>query len=57
MINSLSECNSDNAGPSREWRPEGVPTTDEALHVSLEAKGLSVVVFSVVLPPLKKKDL
>ena len=24
-----------NAGPSREWRPEGAPTTDEALLVLL----------------------
>ena len=38
-----------NAGPSREWRLEGAPTTDEALHVLLETKGLLIPGFSVVI--------
>lgn len=38
-----------NAGPSREWRPEGAPTTDEVLHVLLETKRLLITVFSVVI--------
>ena len=50
----MSECNADNGGLSREWRPEGAPTTDEGLHVLLETKELSVVVLSVVLCPLQK---
>ena len=37
------------AGPSREWRPEGAPTTDEVLLVLLKAKGLLIAVFSVIL--------
>ena len=55
MIKSFRKLNTDDALPSREWRPEGAPTTDEVLHVLLKAKGLSVVVFSVVLSPLQKK--
>jgi hypothetical protein len=47
-MKSFSEWNADNAGPSREWRPGGAPTTDEDLHIRLETIGLSVVVFSAV---------
>ena len=54
-INSFIECNADNAGPSREWRPEGAPTTDKALHVLLETQRFSIVVSGVVLSDLQKK--
>ena len=48
-------CNVGNAGPNREWRPEGAPTTEEALLVSLQANVLSIVLLSSVLCPLQKK--
>ena len=51
----MRECNADNAGPSREWRPEGAPITDEALLVLLQANGPSVVLLSSVFCPLQKK--
>jgi hypothetical protein len=54
---SLSECNADMAGSSREWRLEGAPTTDEVLHILLHTKGLSVVVLSVVVCPLQRNIL
>jgi hypothetical protein len=43
------------AGSSREWRPEGAPTTDEILLILLSRKILSAVVVSVVFCPLQKK--
>jgi hypothetical protein len=51
----MREYNTDNAGLSREWRPEGAPTTDQALLVLLQASGLSIVLLSYVLCPLQKK--
>ena len=54
-MKSLGECNTDNTGPSREWRPEGTPTTDEVLQVLLETRGLLIIVVSVVFCPLQKK--
>jgi hypothetical protein len=55
MTRSLSECHVDKAGLSREWCPEGARTTDDDLHVLLETKQLSVVVFEVVVCPPQKK--
>ena len=45
----MRECNADHAGPSREWRPEGV------LLVLLQANGLSIVLLSSVFYRLQKK--
>ena len=52
---SLSEWNEKNAGPSREWRPKGAPTTDEVLHVLFETERISIAVFSAVLWRLETK--
>ena len=52
---SLSECNGDDAGLSREWRPEGAPTTDSDLHFLLDTKELLEVLFSVIVVSLQKK--
>jgi hypothetical protein len=54
-MRSLRECNLDDAGLGREWRPEWLPTTDEDLHVLLDTKELSVVVFGEVVCSLQKK--
>ena len=50
----MSERNADNSGPSREWRPEGLPTTDEALFVLLQANELSIVLLRSVFCPSRK---
>ena len=52
---SFSGCNANDAGLSREWRPEGAPTTDSDLHLLLDTKELSVVLFSVIVVSLRKK--
>ena len=44
----MSECNVDNPGPSREWRPFGAPTTDDDLSVLLQVNVLSIVLLSSV---------
>ena len=54
-MRSFRECNPDDAGLSREWRPEGAPTTDENLHILLDTKERSVVVFDEVVCPFQKK--
>ena len=54
-IMSFRECNVDDAGLSREWRPEGAPTTDSHLHFLLDTKELPVVLFSVIVVSLQKK--
>ena len=51
----MRECNEDNAGSSREWRPEDAPTIDEAVLVLLQANGLSIALLSSVFCPLQKK--
>jgi hypothetical protein len=52
---SCSSWNVEKAGSSREWCPEGAPTTDETLRILLSRKIPSVVVVSVVFCPLQKK--
>ena len=51
----MRECNAGNAGPSREWRLEGAPTTAEALLVLPQANELWMVLLSSVFCPLQKK--
>ncbi len=41
-------------GPSREWRPEGAPTTERGADRLLLNKGVSVIEVSVVFRPLQK---
>ena len=53
----LRKWKAQKAGPSREWRPEGAPTTGEGLPVLLENKGLSIAVFSLVFGVLRKRFL
>ena len=50
-----SECDAENTGPSREWRPEGAPTTERGADCLLLNKGMSAVEVSVVFRPLQKK--
>ena len=52
---SYSRWNVESAGSSREWRPEGAPTTDETLPILLSRETPSVVVVSVVFCPVQKK--
>ena len=52
----MREGNADNAGPSRKWRPEGAPTTDEALLVLLQVNGLSIVLLSSVSTEKEKEE-
>jgi hypothetical protein len=54
-LGSCSECDAENTGPSREWRPEGAPTTERGADCLLLNKGMSAVKFSVVFRPFQKK--
>ena len=55
----MREYNAGSARPSQEWRPEGAPTTDEALLVLLEANELAIVQLSSaqlsILPSSEKE--
>ena len=53
-LDACSEWNAANTGLSREWRPEGAPTTDEVLIVLPHTKYIPVVEVRVVFCPLQK---
>ena len=49
----MSEWNAGNAGLSREWRPEGAPTTDEEPIALLLTKSMSVEEVNVLFRRLQ----
>ena len=54
-VDACSEFDAENTGPSREWRPEGAPTTKRGADRLLLKNGMSAVEVSVVFRPLQKK--
>ena len=54
MVEGLDACSEWNIGPSREWRPEGTPTTDEELIAILLTKCIPVVEVNALLSRLQK---